>query len=660
MRRAAATALLVRSRTRPTEAAVLVLGNRGCLGVGLVAAVPLSTSVGVQLSPSVGVDPLGDRRAIRRRASSEETAASEVEAPLVTLEVADCELEEQTDRLARIEVFAMRLAALQATAIRHGYKFPSSHCNHDWLWSYGFDRLPFAFQSAHHTAWVRNHRAPSMVLGDIHLRHAVAERPSWRDVQPALRAREEEYCPQVQLQLLALTLNCGGQMPPQEEQSSLDKLFTCGKSAASSPDLVLVSLQETCPLVLAVDVTDTTVARYHAAWAREIGRALAAAGEYCCVADERMVGLQLLAFTRYELASSVRNVCSGSVRCGVLGAGNKGAVATSFVLHSTSFCFVDAHLASGTSPTSAEDRACDFRQVVASLRLEPRERDGPGLAVCDASGELPFIEQIMVEEGAASASTAWTPQQRTPRGLQQDTAPSNIFQHDVVVWAGDFNSRLYEDADMEVPLGRERTFHDLQQHKASLQTFLSEHDELSIQRARGGPPAAFKEAALNFAPTYKLVPAIFGAASRGKDVKAKAMSSDDDLQEDAYFKKRDPAFTDRAIWRARAGVRIEPVAYESIREVDFSDHRAVRLRLRAFARKIQWDVVQRICSDLHKLTPARNRAVSAETVHSYLSSVSGRKWTYALNIEDTSEVAYYNTDLPKSGLCAVERGCCHQ
>jgi len=213
---------------------------------------------------------------------------------------------------------------------------------------------------------------------------------------------------------------------------------------------------------------------------------------------------------------------------------------------------------------------------------------------------------------------------------------------------------------MEVPLGRERTFRGLQQHKASLQSFLSEHDELSIQRARGGPPAAFKEAALNFAPTYKLVPAIFGNANRGKDAKANAMPSDDDLPEDAYFKKRDPAFTDRAIWRARAGIRIEPVAYESIREVDFSDHRAVRLRLRAFARKIQWDVVQRICSDLHKLMPARNRAVSAETVHSYLSSVSGRKWTYALNIEDASEVAYYNTDLPKSGLCAVERGCCHQ
>jgi len=212
---------------------------------------------------------------------------------------------------------------------------------------------------------------------------------------------------------------------------------------------------------------------------------------------------------------------------------------------------------------------------------------------------------------------------------------------------------------MEVPLGRERTLDGLQRHKASLQKFLSEHDELSIQRARGGPPAAFKEAALNFAPTYKLVPSIFGAAGRGKDVKVKAAPLDDDLREEAYFKKRDPAFTDRAIWRARAGIRIEPVAYESIREVDFSDHRAVRLRLRAFARKIQWDVVQRICSDLHKLTPARNRAVSAETVHSYLSGVSGRKWTYALNLEDASEVAYY-TDLPKSGLCAVERGCCHQ
>merc|ERR1712217_898912 len=82
-------------------------------------------------------------------------------------------------------------------------------------------------------------------------------------------------------------------------------------------------------------------------------------------------------------------------RCGTLGAGNKGAVGCSMGLFSgINLSIVNVHLASGDGQSCAEARQHDMERIVRDLRFQDPNRR------------------------------------------------SNCFEHDVTIFAGDFNSRL--------------------------------------------------------------------------------------------------------------------------------------------------------------------------------------------------------------------------
>ena len=57
---------------------------------------------------------------------------------------------------------------------------------------------------------------------------------------------------------------------------------------------------------------------------------------YRLIVDRYLVGLQVFALVREDLIDHVADVRTGAVRCGALGAGNKGAIAVSFSLFSGS------------------------------------------------------------------------------------------------------------------------------------------------------------------------------------------------------------------------------------------------------------------------------------------------------------------------------------
>merc|ERR1712032_369342 len=85
-------------------------------------------------------------------------------------------------------------------------------------------------------------------------------------------------------------------------------------------------------------------------------------------------------------------------RCGAMGAGNKGAVACSLpIMPGCTLCVINLHLAAGQSDAVSDARARDMDCVLQQLRFEK-----PG------------------DKGAHR----------------------NVFEHDLTIFAGDFNSRM--------------------------------------------------------------------------------------------------------------------------------------------------------------------------------------------------------------------------
>lgn len=164
---------------------------------------------------------------------------------------------------------------------------------------------------------------------------------------------------------------------------------------------------------------------------------------------------------------------------------------------------------------------------------------------------------------------------------------NNIFEHDIVLWAGDFNSRMWEDARMQSLTSHAFMFDELQVGKH--ERLLKEHDELNLQRAEGGPFALFKEAAITFSPTYKLDDGRKGVIFEGETFSA----------------SRVPAWTDRVLWRVQSHCHLQPCSYDRISTVVVSDHRPVRLVLETAANKIEWSKLTELCSAMSECESAR-------------------------------------------------------
>ncbi|CAE7744307.1 Ocrl [Symbiodinium pilosum] len=570
--RAALYALLVRNRLRPTEAAVFILGQGDCCGArDLVLAVPFCANLSVELcavpplSPeqSDGV-PQHELEISLQKAEQTPRVKVEFAAEVVFLVLDGLVVERSDSRPAsrgvdsvmaaapggpsedRLtpEAFARRLQQLQGTARSHGYFFPSNETNHDWIYSYGADRLPLLAQKASSPMWQRKkpEKMASLIFQDTHLRLLIEPQIQWQKIQPFLKERQMDFSEETMRSMLTVTFNCAAQMPI---AGDIEHLFEMDKPA----DMIFVALQETCPLALAIDVTEISSAQYHAAWTASVTSAVERRGAYRQIADHALVGLQLLLYVKEDLAPEISQTCWGTTRCGTLGAGNKGAVALGLVLKSTSFCFVNAHLAAGESASSSQDRSQDFDYIVQTLRLS----------------------------SSSSSSDV-----RDPR---------NLFEHDLVVWAGDLNMRLWRNEQMTEVMSRTEVLSMLQNQQLSQ---LLACDELHRRRLSSGPVAAFEEAAIHFHPSYK-----FRTSLKTSAVWKNATMRDTQMPHDTqYDEKRSPAWCDRIMWRARRKVRLEDLPrYERLDRPTFSDHRPVRLYLEMCVHEMSWDDLKRVCAE---------------------------------------------------------------
>ncbi|EEB05068.1 inositol-polyphosphate 5-phosphatase [Schizosaccharomyces japonicus yFS275] len=188
--------------------------------------------------------------------------------------------------------------------------------------------------------------------------------------------------------------------------------------------------------------------------------------KYVLVRSGQLVGTALLFFAKEKHLNSIRNL-EGTVKKTGLGgvSGNKGAVAIRFDFDDTAICFVTSHLAAGY--TNYDERNHDYHTISHGLRFK--------------------------------------------RGR-------SIFNHDYVLWFGDFNYRI--------SLTYEEVVQCIQQGKLE---YLFDSDQLNTQMLMGAVFPFFSEQTITFPPTYKF-----------------------DIQSDTYDtsdKHRVPAWTDRILFR---------------------------------------------------------------------------------------------------------------
>lgn len=235
--------------------------------------------------------------------------------------------------------------------------------------------------------------------------------------------------------------------------------------------------------------------------------------EYVLLRSGQLVGAALMVFVRSSILGRIKNVEGAIKKTGMSGiAGNKGAVAIRMEIESTSVCFVTAHLAAGFA--NYEERNRDYNTITSGLRFQ-RNR--------------------------------------------------SIEDHEIIVWAGDFNYRIGLGYEKVRALCNEAMVGSEQVREQALGK-LYENDQLNIQMVVGNCFNYYREGRVKFLPTYKY------------DIGTDDFDSSD--------KQRIPAWTDRIVWKINhkstavqageiLGTQMKQLKYESVMALKFSDHKPV-------------------------------------------------------------------------------------
>ncbi|KAJ3092533.1 hypothetical protein HK102_006086 [Quaeritorhiza haematococci] len=349
----------------------------------------------------------------------------------------------------------------------------------------------------------------------------------WIDHQ--MRLREVEYSGPRLIKILVASWNLDANKPADldssgyaEDSQWLNRMIvqqTAGPGGGDAPDIIVVGFQEL------VDLENTKTAAKQLLkkktkkkkepsdnhrvkqWQDRLMRVVRESlpgSSYKILECRQMVGLFQCIFAKENgveaVAMRIRHVASTTVKTGLGGYhGNKGAIATRFIVDDTSLCFVNCHLAAHQKEISARNN--DTATIMKETHFAAPH------AVTQAQWAS-MSEMVFVNGGDGS----------------------QIMDHENVFWSGDLNYRI--------DLPRDQVFDAIEKQNWDL---LMEHDQLRRQMFTNPMFVLkdFSELPLYFPPTFKFDP--------GTNVY------------DTSEKKRIPAWCDRILSRGR----IKQLTYQS-------------------------------------------------------------------------------------------------
>lgn len=274
-------------------------------------------------------------------------------------------------------------------------------------------------------------------------------------IRKRLFSRQDRWSSRKPIRIRTTTFNVNDKLPP-PGTTELASLVGIGEE-----DLLVFGFQEVDLRSSAMLISQGQSRAYE--WETALMRSLGEkAADFEKIALTQYVGVMTTVFVKKSLKDAITRIETCERGIGLLGfGGNKAGVGVRLMIHNSTFCFVNSHLAAFAS--ALDRRRSDFHTLLKGLSFPQPKLDDV----------IPAFEEFL-------------PDNRDRFFVTEDS--------NVLIWMGDLNYRIDMEDDILRAWVAEKRY-----------TSVLGKDQLCSDIASGKSFAKFSEGTIDFPPTYKYV-----------------------------------------------------------------------------------------------------------------------------------------------------------